>query len=87
MPPPLHICLPSQNAYRSPDPLHLFPRVASGDLIAASLQTSAWTALEAAVARLTSESDGAKDVGAAQVFQEAWRLVLQQYAPLIQVGC
>jgi len=45
--------------YRSPDPAHLFPRVASGALVPASLDTDAWRALEALVRRLTAGEEGA----------------------------
>ena len=45
--------------YRSPDPAHLFPRVASGALVPGSLDTGAWRALEALVRRLTAGEQGA----------------------------
>lgn len=61
--------------YRSADPAVLFPAVARGELLPASLDTAAWASLQAAVARLTS-GDLA---GGEQALREAWPLVLEAY--------
>ena len=69
--------LSSLNAddYRSPDPPRLFPRVASGELRHASLQTPAWQALEAALVLLTrGDRDGPNALRA------AWAGVRETYA-------
>lgn len=61
--------------YRSPDPAELFPRVASGALRAASLETDAWAALERAIVSLTRG-----EAHAEESMRTAWPHVARVYA-------
>ena len=67
--------------YRSPDPAHLFPRVASGALVPGSLDTDAWRALEALVRRLTAGEEGAR-----RELPAVWARIKATYPGLVQVG-
>ena len=64
----------SDDAFRSPDPATMYPQVARGALTAASLQTDAWRALDAAVAQLTAAEPSGR-----QGLQRAWPQIQEAY--------
>lgn len=64
--------------FRSPDPLELFPRVASRALPPASLDTPAWRALEALLRRLTRG-----DAAAQEELPTVWAAIKATYPGLV----
>ena len=66
-----------ENEFRHPDPPMLFPAVESGSLVPASLETTAWAALEKTVAALTATDDDGANRG--KLIPPVWDQVVRAY--------
>ena len=71
-----------EDDYRSPDPAYFFPRVASGELRAQTLETEAWRNFDAPVRRLTAAEGGARAGDDAEL-RTAWEALARTYPTAI----